>query len=83
MLCIFVKKVEGGKQLCEGYMISQERPLIPQLIQKIPNFKSWVLGCLKDDLGTLVRHTNMHLFRFFVDSSGGPVMYKVSPTDLV
>ncbi len=54
------------------------------MIQEIPNFKSWVLGCLKDGFEMLVRHTDMHLFRFFVNSSGWPMMqYKVSPTDLV
>jgi hypothetical protein len=32
----------------------------------------------------LVRHTDMHMFRFFVDLSGWLMMqYKVSPTDLV
>jgi hypothetical protein len=55
-------------------MISQERPFIHQLIQEILDFKSCVLGCLKDDFGTLVGHIDMHLFRFFVDSSGWPMM---------
>jgi len=54
------------------------------LIQEIPNFKSWVLGCLKDGLETLVGHINMHMFRFFVDCLSWPMMqYKVSPIDLV
>ncbi len=39
-----------------AFMISQERLFIPQLIQQIPNFKSWVLGCLKDGLEMLVGH---------------------------
>jgi hypothetical protein len=52
------------------FMVSQKRPFIPQFIQKIPNFKTWVLGCLKDGPKTLVGHIDMHLFRFFVDSSG-------------
>jgi hypothetical protein len=38
------------------FMISQERLFIFQLIQEIPDFKTWVLGCLKDGLETLVRH---------------------------
>ncbi len=66
------------------FMISQERSFILQLIQEIPDFKSWVLGCLKDSLETLVGHTDMHLFRFFVNSSSWLMMqYKVSPIDLV
>ncbi len=53
--------------LMRAFMISQERPFIPKLIKEIPYFKSWVLGCLKDTFKTLVGHTNLHLFRFFVD----------------
>ncbi len=65
-------------------MISQERSFIPQLIHEIPNFKCWVLGCLKDGLAMLVGNTNMHLFRFFVDSLGWLMMqYKVSPINHV
>jgi hypothetical protein len=52
------------------------------LIEKILDFKSWVVGCLKDDFETLVRHIDMHLFIFLVDSLGWLVMqYKVSPID--
>ncbi len=65
-------------------MMSQERPFIPKLIQEILIFKSWVLGCFKDGLESLVGHIDMHLFGFFVDFSGWPMMnYKVSLTDLV
>ncbi len=54
------------------------------MIQEIPDFKSWVLGCLKVGFKTLVGHINMHLFRFFVDSLGWLIMkYIVSPTDPV
>jgi hypothetical protein len=67
--------------LLRAFMISQERPFILQLIQEVLDFKSWVLSCLKDGLETLVRHTNIHLFRFFIDSLGWLMMqYKVSPT---
>ncbi len=39
---------------------------------------------MKDGLETLVGHTDMHMFRFFVDSLGWPIMqYKVSPPDNV
>jgi hypothetical protein len=66
--------------LMKAFMILHEKPFIPQLIQKIPYFKS----CLKDGLELLVRHIDMHLFRFFVDSSCWLVMqYKVSPIDIV
>jgi hypothetical protein len=63
-----------------AFMILHERLFIPQLIQEIPDFKS----CLKDGPELLIGHTNMHLFRFFVDFSSWLVMqYKVSPIDLV
>jgi hypothetical protein len=54
------KKLEDNNYiliyLMKAFMISQERLFILQLIQEIPNFKSWVLGCSKDGLETLVRH---------------------------
>jgi hypothetical protein len=62
-------------------MVSQERPFVPQLIQEIPNFQTWVLSCWKDGLKTLVKHIDMNNFRFFVDSFGWPMMqYKISLT---
>jgi hypothetical protein len=70
MLWIFVKKLEIIEQLflaylMKAFMVSQERPFIPELIQEIPNFKSWVLGCLKDGPKTLIGHIDMHLLNFF------------------
>jgi len=55
-------------------MVSQEGQFIPLLIQNILDFKSWVVGCLRDGFETLVRHIDMHLLNFFVDSLGSPVM---------
>ncbi len=64
----------------KAFMVSQERPFILQLIQEIPDFKSWVQGYLKDGLEVLIGHTDMHLFQFFVDSTRWLVMqYKVFP----
>jgi len=43
-----------------------------------------VVGYLKDGFEMLVGHTNMHIFKFFVDSTGWPItQYNVSPTNLV
>jgi hypothetical protein len=44
------------------------------LIQKIPYFKTWVFGCLKDGSKTLVGHIDMHIFRFFMNSFSWPMM---------
>jgi hypothetical protein len=53
-------------------------------IQDILDFKAWVCGCLKDGLETLVRHINMHLFRFFVNSFGClMIQYKISPINSI
>jgi len=61
--------------------ISQEQPFIPQPIQEIPDFKSWVQGYLKDGLEVLIRHIDMHLFQLFMDFARWLVMqYKASPT---
>jgi hypothetical protein len=46
-------------------MVSQEWPLIPQLIQEIQDFKSWVQGYLKMDL------------KFLLTRPFGPKMYLV------
>jgi hypothetical protein len=48
--------------LMKVFMFSQDRPFILQLIQKLPNFKSWVNGFLNDGLDILVGHMDMHLF---------------------
>jgi hypothetical protein len=55
--------------LMRTFMISQKRLFILQLIKEISHFKSWVLGFLKNGPKMLVGHTDMHLIRFFVDSS--------------
>jgi hypothetical protein len=51
--------------LMRAFMITQERSFIPWLIKEIPNFKSWVLGCLKGGSKLLVGCNDMHLFIFF------------------
>ncbi len=54
------------------------------MIEKIPNFKTWVVGCFKGGLETWVGHIDMHLLKVFVDLSSWPIMqYKVSPIDSV
>ncbi len=60
--------------LMKAFIVSQEKPFISQLIEEIPSFKTWVLSFLKDGPETLVRHTSMHIFRFFVDPSSWPMM---------
>ncbi len=52
--------------LMQGFMISQDWPSVLQFIQKILN--------LKDGFETLMGHSNMHLFHFFVYSNKWPIM---------
>ncbi len=47
------------------FMFSQDRPLIMQFIQEIPDFKSQVNGYLNDGLNVLVNHTKIQFFMFF------------------
>jgi hypothetical protein len=56
--------------LMKTFIFSQDCSFIPQLIQEIPNFKSWVNGFSNDGLDILVGHADMHLFRLFVDEFG-------------
>ncbi len=56
------------------FMFSQNRPFILQLIQEIPDFKSWVNVYFNDGPNIFVGHMEMHLFWFFVDKVGWPVM---------
>ncbi len=60
--------------LMKAFMISQDCPFIPQLIKEIPNFKSWVNGYLNNGPNILVGHMEGHLFWFFVDEVGWPMM---------
>jgi hypothetical protein len=48
--------------LIKAFMVSQEWPFIPQSIQEIQDFKSWVQGYLKDGPKMLIGHIDMHLF---------------------
>ncbi len=61
------------------FMLSQDHPFIFQLIQEIPDFKSWINGYLNDDLDIFISHTKMHLFRFSMDELGfGDVIQSIS-----
>jgi hypothetical protein len=60
--------------LMKAFMLSQDCPFIPQLIQEILNFKSWVNRYLNNGLDIFVGHMEMHLFHFFVDEVRWPMM---------
>jgi hypothetical protein len=79
VLWVIFKKFEKEKQLYfgrfdEGFHGFTRTTLHFAIDPREPNFKTWVVCCLKNGLETLVRHIDMHLFRFFVDSLGWPIM---------
>jgi hypothetical protein len=59
------------ENLMKTFMVSQDQPIIPQLIQEIQKFNLWVLGCLKNGPKTLVGHIDMYPFIFFMESFHG------------
>ena len=56
---------------------------MPKFIQEIANFKSFVKGYIRDGPTKLIGLGDMHLFKFFVNDEGWPIMlYKESTVDL-
>ena len=55
---------------------------MPELIQEVGDFKSFILGYQYNGSASLIGLGNKHLFKFFIDSDGVPIMtYKKSATD--
>jgi hypothetical protein len=57
-----------------AFMKSQELSFMPEFVQEVADFKTFVEGYLIDGADVLVGLGNMHLFKFYVDESGWPVM---------
>ena len=69
--------------LMKAFMESQELSFLPEFIQEVGDFKSFVKGYLYSGATKLIGLEEMHLFRFYVESDGNPVMkYKKSAVDL-
>jgi hypothetical protein len=57
-------------------------PSIPHLIKEVPVFKGFIAGCIAEGDEALEGHMKAQQFKFYVDSSGCPVMkYKFLCTD--
>ena len=55
---------------------------MPEFIQEVADFKSFIHGYQSSDATRLIRLGEMHLFKFYVDNDGWPVMrYKKSVVD--
>ena len=68
--------------LMKSFMDTKSRPVIPHLIEEVPNFKKFVEGYLCTRRDALARHTNAQQFKFYRNGNGWPLMqYKLLCTD--
>ena len=68
--------------LMKAFMQSQELSFMPEFVQEIADFKSYIKGYQCDGATRLIGLGDMHLFKFYVDSDGWPVMrWKKSAVD--
>ena len=63
-------------------MQSQDLSFMPEFIQEVADFKSFIHGYQSSGAMRLIGLGEMHLFKFYVDDDGWPVMkYKKSAVD--
>jgi hypothetical protein len=68
--------------LMKSFMEVESIPTIPHLIEEVPDFKGFIAGCIAQGDEALEGHTKAQQFKFYVDSTGCPVMkYKILCTD--
>lgn len=58
--------------LMKAFMVSQDLNFIPELVQEVVDFKSFVPGYICDGSDHLMALGEMHLFKFYVVKKGGP-----------
>ena len=64
--------------LMKSFMKNEAVPTIPHLIQEVLDFKKFIADCILDGEDSLMDHTKVHQFKFYMDSSGTPVLkYKI------
>ena len=69
-------------RLMKSFMDCESHPVIPHLIEEVPDFKKFVQGYLGTSGDSLEGHSNAQQFKFYKDSSGWPLMeYKNVCTD--
>jgi hypothetical protein len=68
--------------LMKLFMEAEKQPVIPHLIEEVPNFKAFVDGFLCTSIDALEGHTNAQQFKFYKDGNRWPMMqYKLFCTD--
>ena len=69
-------------KLMKSFMDCESQPVIPHLIQEVPDFKGFVEDFLLTSDESLIGHSQTRQFKFFKDSHGWPLMqYKILCTD--
>ena len=68
--------------LMKSFMDIETISTIPHLIEEVPNFKKFIENGIADEENTLLGHTKVQQFKFYVDAMECPVMkYKLLCTD--
>ena len=68
--------------LMKSFMDTESRPVIPHLIEDVPDFKNLVEGYLCTGHDALAGHTYAQQFKFYRNGNGWPLMqYKLLCTD--
>jgi hypothetical protein len=57
--------------LMKSFMDAEKQPVIPHLIEEVPNFKAFVDGFLCTGIDALEGHTNAQQFKFYKDGNNG------------
>ena len=60
--------------LMKSFMDVDSVPTVPHLIEEIPDFKAFIEGSLLDSDASLTGHTKAQLFKFYLNSTGVPIM---------
>ena len=69
-------------RLMKSFMDCETQPVIPHLIEEVPNFKAFVQGYLHTGDDSLQGHSQAQQFKFYKNANGWPLMqYKILCTD--
>ena len=60
--------------LMKSFMDTESQPVIPHLIEEVPDFKKFIEGYLCTRRDALAGHTNAQQFKFYQNSKGWPLM---------
>ena len=70
-------------RLMKSFMDCETQPVIPHVIEEVPDFKHFVEGYLHTGDDSLQGHSQAQQFKFYKDSNGWSLMqYKILCTDL-